>query len=100
LKRYAIEIAPGAEADIRDALLWYLERNALIAEAFRIEVFRLIDSLARNALSGAVDSQGDRRRVLKRFPYTVFYEMLGETVTILAVAHHRRRPDYWRNKGH
>jgi hypothetical protein len=28
-----------------------------------------------------------RRHVLRHFPYTVFYEMLGSTVTVLAVAH-------------
>jgi len=34
--------------------------------------------------------------VLHRFPYSVFYEVLGATMTVLAVAHHRRNPGYWR----
>jgi plasmid stabilization system protein ParE len=36
---YVVELSPAAEADIRDAVLWYRERNALIADAFRAEVF-------------------------------------------------------------
>ena len=44
----------------------------------------------------AADEGGKRHRVLKRFPYSVFYEVQGSEVTILAVAHHRRKPSYWR----
>jgi toxin ParE1/3/4 len=39
-----------------------------------------------------------RRHVLRHFPYTVFYEMLGSTVTVLAVAHQRRNPGYWHTR--
>ena len=80
---YIVEIAPGAEGDIADAFLWYQERNALIADAFR--------PLARTA-----DDEGNRKRVLNRLPYSVVYEVVGKTLTILAVAHHRREPAYWR----
>jgi toxin ParE1/3/4 len=33
--------------------------------------------------------------VLRRFPYTVYYQFDAATVTVLAVAHQRRRPGYW-----
>jgi toxin ParE1/3/4 len=34
---------------------------------------------------------------MKRFPYYLFYHHQPDagTVTIYAVAHHKRRPDYW-----
>ncbi|MBK8095005.1 MAG: type II toxin-antitoxin system RelE/ParE family toxin [Verrucomicrobiaceae bacterium] len=37
---------------------------------------------------------------MKRFPYYLFYqhEAEQETVTIYAVSHHKRRPDYWRGR--
>src|SRR5262245_60119874 len=40
-----------------------------------------------------------RRFLLKRFPYVVIYEIMTEEVVILAVAHGRRRPHYWRKRG-
>lgn len=95
---YVVEVAPAAEGDIGDAFLWYRERNALIADAFRAEVFDAIDRIADTPLGKAADEDGNRRRVLHRFPYSVVYEVSGSTVTILAVAHHRRKPDYWRGK--
>jgi toxin ParE1/3/4 len=95
---YVVELAPAAEGDIGDAFLWYRERNALAPDAFRAEVFDAIDGIAEAPLSRAADEEGNRKRVLRRFPYSVFYEVLGSTVNILAVAHHRRRPNYWRSR--
>lgn len=93
---YVVEIAPAAEGDIRDAFLWYRERNALIADAFRSETFEAIEQVGKTPLGKAVDDEGNRRRVLHRFPYSVVYEVTGNTVTILAVSHHRQKPGYWR----
>ena len=92
----AVVLAPGAEQDISDALLWYRERNALAADGFRAEVFDAVDRIAVAPLSRPADEEGNRRRVLKRFPYSLVYEVGGTTITVLAVAHHRRRPNYWR----
>ena len=96
MSAYKLEIAPGAERDIADAFAWYRERNAMIADAFRAGVFDTIQRIAEKPLAKAVDEQGNRKRVLHRFPYSVVYEVLGSTVTVLAIAHHRRMPGYWR----
>ncbi|MCL1961789.1 MAG: type II toxin-antitoxin system RelE/ParE family toxin [Desulfovibrionaceae bacterium] len=92
---FTVALAPGAESDIAEALAWYRERNALVADAFRAEVFDAIDRIAATPLSRPEDDEGNRKRVLHRFPYSVHYETTNETVTILAVAHHQRRPGYW-----
>ncbi len=42
-----------------------------------------------------VHPAGIRRVGLSRFPYSVFYRVLGDEVQITAFAHHRRRPCYW-----
>jgi plasmid stabilization system protein ParE len=90
-----VVLAPGAENDIAEAFGWYQERNATAANAFRAEVFETIDHLVEAPLSWPSDDEGNRKRVVKRFPYTVWFEVVGSTVTVLAVAHHRRRPGYW-----
>lgn len=95
MTRYAIEIAPSAEGDIQESFLWYRERNVLLADAFRTEVFASIDAIAESPLSRPADEEGNRHRVVHRFPFSVFYEVAGRTITVLAVAHHRRAPGYW-----
>ena len=43
-----------------------------------------------------VESGYDVRRIqMDRFPYTLLYREVSGIIQILAVAHHRRRPQYW-----
>lgn len=37
-----------------------------------------------------------RKCLVQRFPYTVFYLEFDEHIVIIAVAHQKRRPDYWK----
>jgi len=42
---------------------------------------------------------GTRKVALRRFPYNVFYRTAAEeTIVVVAVAHQRRRPYYWRGR--
>jgi len=45
-------------------------------------------------LAPEIDS-GIRRLVLAKFPFSLIYEVDGEVILIVAVAHLRRRPQYW-----
>jgi plasmid stabilization system protein ParE len=95
VSEFVVVLAPAAERDIADAFLWYKERNVLAADGFRAEVFDAIEHIAALPMSRPADGEGNRHRVLKRFPYSVFDEVVGNTVTVLATAHHRRKPGYW-----
>jgi plasmid stabilization system protein ParE len=64
---------------IAEAFHWYQERNAMAADAFRAEVFDAIDHLADTPTSWPADDDGNRMRVLRRFPYSVWFEVLGST---------------------
>jgi len=37
-----------------------------------------------------------QRFVMARFPYAIGYQVVGEAVVVVAVAHAKRRPGYWR----
>ncbi|MCX7172662.1 MAG: type II toxin-antitoxin system RelE/ParE family toxin [Proteobacteria bacterium] len=98
MTRFGVEILPEAESEIREAFLWYFERSPIAADAFRTEALEAIDRLANDALMWPEDNDAIRRHILRHFPYTVFYEIRGNTVTVLAVAHQRRKPGYWRER--
>jgi plasmid stabilization system protein ParE len=93
-----VKLAPDAEWELREAFLWYRERSRLAAETFRTDVFAAIDSLATEAGIWPEDEDGICRYVLRHFPYTIHYEYDARTVTVLAVAHQRRRPGYWQER--
>ena len=99
MSRFAVEVLPEAEEELREAFLWYFERSPIAADAFRSLVISAIDGLADNADVWPSNEDGFRYHVLSRFPYTVWYELHDATVTILAVAHQHRRPRYWKARG-
>jgi len=96
--RFEVEILSEAEAEIREAFLWYFERSPIAAKDFRTETLEAIDRLSVDSLMWPEDEDAIRRHILRHFPYTVFYEILSHTVTVLAVAHQRRKPGYWRKR--
>jgi hypothetical protein len=38
---------------------------------------------------------GIRKHTLRKFPFSLIYSIEKHGLLILAVAHHRRRPQYW-----
>ena len=89
-------VLPDAEDDLRGAYRWYFDRSPLAADAFRAEALQAIDGLAQTADRWSKDSEGIHSYHLRHFPYTVFYEIDGSKAIVLAVAHQRRRPGFWR----
>ncbi len=41
------------------------------------------------------DPRDIRKKLVQRFPYTVFYEVRATDIVVLAVSHQSRRPLYW-----
>jgi hypothetical protein len=35
---------------------------------------------------------------MTRFPYSIIYRVAGEVLEVIAVMHHRRDPEFWRNR--
>lgn len=42
--------------------------------------------------------QGCRRFLLSKFPFDLVYSLEQDGILILALAHHRRKPGYWRER--
>jgi plasmid stabilization system protein ParE len=92
-----------AEAEYRQAGLWYERRR----EGLGVEFFDEVDATIRQVLEfpliGATvprlpSDLPVRRLAVRRFPYHVVYLEMAEELRILAVAHDRRRPGYWRQR--
>ena len=90
---------PPARAELQEAVD-YLDscRTGLGAE-FAAEVRRTIDTIVLQPRVWAKISKNTRRCRLRVFKYAVLYQIReGDEVLIVAVAHLRRDPMYWRNR--
>ena len=77
-------------AEIRDYLV---ERSPVGAERVRLHLVETIEHLANYPLLGRATDEPDIRVIaLTRYPYLVFYAVVGGEVVILHVRHGARRP--------
>jgi plasmid stabilization system protein ParE len=89
-------IVPPALGELHDAAAFYTESaNVELGLAFVAEFERTVNVILANPTLGMI-FRGDRRRYfLRRFPYSVIYQVTSDDLRVIAVAHHRRRPGYW-----
>ncbi|UCG74072.1 MAG: type II toxin-antitoxin system RelE/ParE family toxin [Chromatiales bacterium] len=90
-----VRLHPDAERELRSAYLWYLERSGIVASAFRAETDHAIQAITESPDRWPKLSELERRYVMPRFPFSLVYRKLPKYVEIIAVAHQKRRPDYW-----
>jgi toxin ParE1/3/4 len=89
---------PEAREEFRDAMRWYRGRCAIASAEFRIAVSGAIRNVAQSPLLWPGYLHGTRRFVLHRFPFSIVYLDDPDLVTIIAVAHSKRKPGYWKER--
>jgi plasmid stabilization system protein ParE len=96
MSRFAVEFHPLAADEAEAAERWYRERNEITSGRLQRELDRAIERISEQPEAGSPYLSGTRRVLLRRFPFFVVYRVRGDNVQIVAVAHARRRPGYWR----
>jgi plasmid stabilization system protein ParE len=91
-------VAPEAELDLAEAYGWYEGRRFGLGEEFMSHVDACIQSILRNPEMHRVVHESYRRRLVRRFPYAVFYEYANNFVTVYCVFHTSRDPEKWRQR--
>lgn len=93
-----VEFTPEALREIDDAFEWYLERSVQAAEALVREVTKALALIAASPAIWPRFEAGTRRYVLRKFPYGIIYREIPDGIEVVAVAHHKRQPRYWRGR--
>ncbi|MGP8185001.1 MAG: type II toxin-antitoxin system RelE/ParE family toxin [Terracidiphilus sp.] len=91
-------VHPEAEAEADGAFEWYWSRSESSALAFDAELREAFSFLRRSPQICAPYLRETRRVMLRRFPYFVVFRELPSEIQIIAVAHAKRRPGYWRGR--
>lgn len=86
-----ITFHPGASEEYAAAFSWYYKRGAVLAANFESEIARGVRLISQNPLRWAKFDSQRRRFIVRKFPYSIIYEVHGDDVAVLAVAHGKRR---------
>jgi toxin ParE1/3/4 len=89
---------PEASRELEAADDWYFSRNFDASIDFLFEVDAAIASIAHAPHRWPKYLYGTRRLVMQRFPFSVVYLDDPDLITIIAVAHAKRKPGYWRRR--
>jgi plasmid stabilization system protein ParE len=87
---------PEADEEFREAARYYENGASGVGLAFITEVHRVISVVISHPRSAKKVRGNIRSKVLIHFPYSLFYSIESDLILIVAVAHHKRRPTYWR----
>lgn len=87
--------------EYRAAALWYDDRSEGLGDAFMNAVDAAVESILDPATKwgfyrGRKRSPQIYSRSVAGFPFDVIYVDLDEEIVIIAYAHEKRRPGYWK----
>lgn len=94
---------PDAQAEYDADVEWYEARVAGLGDRFETAVDDLVYAVLEWPDSGAVWPGWDsipvvRSRRVAGFPYRLVYLVQATEVVVVALAHQKRKPGYWRER--
>ena len=89
---------PLAWQELGEADSWYLSHSYEVSLDFLNELYAAVEDIARAPRRWPKYLHGTRQFVMQRFPFSIVYLGDPELVTIVAVAHSKRKPGYWKDR--
>ncbi|HWZ83586.1 MAG TPA: type II toxin-antitoxin system RelE/ParE family toxin [Terriglobales bacterium] len=98
MKSKPFRFHPEAQQEFRGSIRWYRDRSPSAAVDFRLEVATVIREILEAADRWPKYLYGTRRVVLRRFPFSIIYLDEPSAVILVAIAHGKRKPGYWKRR--
>ena len=98
-----VKILEEAAKEAIEAAAWYEQEHPGLGIEFDHAVSAALDLLEDGVipltnLPSVAGASEVKRLVLRRFPYDIVVQESPDEIIVVAIAHHSRRPGYWRNR--
>ncbi len=93
-----LSIHEAAEAEINEAADFYDTKSLGLGRVFIDEIERAIGHISEFPEAAPLIRGRVRKRPIAKFPYSLVYSVRPDEIRLLAVAHQKRRPFYWRGR--
>ncbi|MEE4296361.1 MAG: type II toxin-antitoxin system RelE/ParE family toxin [Wenzhouxiangella sp.] len=94
----SVQLIAEAEADLEEAAAWYEKQQSGLGRSFLDEALVAFRSIADNPKLYPVVHKKVRRRLMRRFPFGIFYLQENDSLVVLAVMHGSRHPRRWQSR--
>jgi plasmid stabilization system protein ParE len=89
-----------AAEELEQSRAWYRQRSESAEAAFLRDLDHAVETVSEAPHRWPRYLGGTRRYVFPNFPYSLIYFLENEALHIVAVAHGKRKPGYWRKRIH
>ena len=89
---------PPAEAELLEGISHYAAVRSEPGTRFEQAVAEAVRGAVAHPERGAPRSKNTQRWLVKSFPFGIIYRAGESGVLIVAVAHRRKRPEYWASR--
>jgi toxin ParE1/3/4 len=93
-----VVLHPDAVEEAQAAWQWYLERSQSAADSFLAELDHGVESISEEPERWPLFVYGTRRFLFHRFPFQIVYRVANDRIEVVAIAHGRRKPGYWKTR--
>ena len=93
-----IEFHPEAVKEIREATLYYQAQQTGLGERFLSTVQESLTRISNFPESFPIVVGNVRQCKVARFPYAIVYRSQVNYIQVIALAHSRRKPQYWSSR--
>ena len=89
---YSLRFLPEVEEDVIAGYVWYEEKSKGLGEDFLRIFYAGAAEISRNPLIYPKVHEEFRRRLLRRFPYAVYFTVENDETTVFGFFHCARDP--------
>ena len=93
-----IDLLPASHADFNESFDWYAIRSVEVAARFANAINFALEEIARDPERFARVDERHRERIVKKFPFRIIYRVVENRIVIVAIAHAKRKPEYWHSR--
>jgi plasmid stabilization system protein ParE len=93
-----IDFHPAATEEFEKSAQWYAERSLLAAQRFALAVDEALVKITANPDRFVQIDSVHRACSVAGFPFQIVYRRSDNRIGVVAVAHAKRRPRYWKNR--
>ena len=93
-----IVLLQAARVEFDEAANWYDRQRAGLGSRFPAAINDALDRISESPHVHAVVCDDARQAILHKFPYSVIYRVLEDSILVVAVFHSSRDPAVWQRR--
>ena len=89
---------PDIAHEVKASYDWYQEQAQGLGDDFLNELEAAYETIETMPHTWPKFQQHFRRFLLNKFPFSIIYHLTPNTIYVVAIMHHSRKPYYWKNR--